>query len=157
MGPVAESLSHVPPAEVRAIAVYIAAQMGTPATPVRPAAIDEPARAARAFPAGATLFAGACAGCHQTGAPMLGQGRPAVGFASSLRDEDPTSAAQAVLQGVAPPVSGRGPLMPALAASLTDAQIADVLSYARSRFTDRPPWQKPSKAVHTARKAEPQP
>ncbi|RYE96280.1 MAG: cytochrome C, partial [Oxalobacteraceae bacterium] len=119
--------------------------------------VDEPARAARAFPEGATIFAGACAGCHATGAPMLGQGRPALGLATNLREEDPTSAIQAVLRGIQPPVARRGALMPSFADGLTDTQVAVALSYARARFTDRPAWEKLDRKVATARKESAEP
>jgi mono/diheme cytochrome c family protein len=152
MGPVVESLSQASAADVRAIATYIASRMGNGAAVPTPRPLDAPDRAARAFPGGATLFAGACAGCHATGAPMLGQGRPALGLATNLRDDDPTSAIQAVLRGIQPPVGGRGPLMPAFADALTDAQVANVLSYARARFTDRPAWPKLDRKVAKARK-----
>ena len=157
MGPVVESLSQVPKADVRAIATYIASGMGNAGgrPPARP--IDMPERAAQAQPQGATLFAGACAGCHGGGAPMMGQGRPALGLATNLRDEDPTSAIQAVLRGIQPPVGRRGPLMPGFADALTDAQVADVLSYARSRFTDRPAWRKLDRKVAHARKESAKP
>ncbi len=158
MKAVVESLSQVPRAEVRAIATYIAATMGNAAAPPRAERpIDEPARAARDFPQGAVLFAGACAGCHGGGAPMLGQGRPALGLATNLRDPDPTSAIQAVLRGIEPPVARRGPLMPAFADGLTDAQIAAALSYARARFTDQPAWRGLGRTVAKARKESAEP
>lgn len=158
MGPVVESLARVPESDVRAIATYIASRMagrdkGAPSRPTP----DEPARAAQVSPEGAVLFAGACAGCHAAGAPMMGQGRPALGLASNLRDEDPTSAIQAVLSGIEPPVGGRGPKMPPFADNLTDLQIAQVLAYARARYTDRAPWRKIERAVRNARKESEQP
>lgn len=153
MGPVVESLSGVPESDVRAIATYVASVMGAPATAAASTgSVDDPARGAAASAQGATLFAGGCAGCHAAGAPMLGQGRPALGRATALRDSDPSSAIQAILQGIEPPVGGRGPKMPAFADSLTDAQVAAVLSYARARYTDRPAWPDLSRAVKTARK-----
>jgi mono/diheme cytochrome c family protein len=119
--------------------------------------IDNSAAAARSFPEGATLFAGACAGCHGAGAPMLGQGRPSLGLASNLRDDDPTSAIQAVLRGIEPPVAERGPKMPAFADSLTDAQVAAVVAYARAYYTDRPAWNELEKTVLDARMESAQP
>jgi mono/diheme cytochrome c family protein len=157
MGPVIESLSNAPEADVRAISVYIASKMGGgSALPTDPA-IDNEMVASRQFPQGATLFAGACAGCHGTGAPMAAQGRPSLGLSSDVRDTDPTSAIQAVLQGIAPPVAGRGPMMPSFGASLTDNQVAQVLGYVRARYTDRPAWRKLPKAVQRARKEGAQP
>lgn len=158
MGPVVESLSTVPESDVRAIATYVASKMaGRDAGPPSSPPSDDPVRAARLFPEGATIFAGGCAGCHGVGAPMAGQGRPALGLASNLRDDDPTSAIQAVLRGLEPPVAGRGPKMPPFADSLTDAQIAAVLAYARARYTDKPAWPKLDRATRKARKESAQP
>lgn len=150
MGPVVESLSLVPEGDVRAIAAYIGSKMGS-AAPAGPALLDMPDRAARAFPGGEALFGGGCAGCHGPGAPMMGQGRPSLSLASDLRDDDPTNAVQAVLLGIQPPIGDRGPEMPGFAASLADAQVAQVLGYARARYTDRPPWPHLEKAVRAAR------
>lgn len=157
MGPVVESLSQVPEADVRAIAIYVASRMGNGTYVPTARAIEAPQRASRTFPRGASIFAGACAGCHGTGAPMTGQGRPALGLATNLRDDDPTSAVQAVLRGIQPPVRGRGPMMPAFAEALTDSQVADVVSYARARFTDRPAWNKLERKVAKARKESVEP
>jgi len=158
MGPVTESLSTVPDADVRAIATYIAARMaGHETGDGTPRPIDAPARAAAVAPAGAVLFAGACAGCHGSGAPMLAQGRPQLGLASSLTDPDPTSASQAVLRGIEPPVAGRGPKMPPFADSLTDAQVAEVLAYVRARYTNLPAWTGLAQRVRAARKESAQP
>ncbi len=158
MGPVVESLSTVPEAEVRAIATYIASTMaGRDAGRPSAATPDDSARGARLFPQGAVLYAGACGGCHGAGAPMMGQGRPSLGLASNLRDDDPTSAIQAVLMGIEPPIAGRGPKMPPFADSLTDAQVAAVLGYARARYTDRLVWPKLEGAVRKARKESAQP
>ncbi|GGO99234.1 c-type cytochrome [Stakelama pacifica] len=157
MGPVVDSLSQVPESEVRAIAAYIVSKMGgSPSGPVAPLP-DHAEAAASRFPEGAVLFAGACAGCHGQGAPMMGQGRPLLSLATALRDTEPNSAAQAILQGIEPPVAGRGPKMPGFADALTDRQIAAVLGYARARYTDRPDWKKLPAAVAKARKEGTQP
>lgn len=154
MGPVVEGLSKAPEADVRAIATYIASKMTgrVPAGPHQGQPSDTAAAAARSFPEGATLFSGACAGCHAPGAPMLEQGRASLAYDSALRDSEPMSAVQAILQGVEPPVAGRGPKMPGFAANLTDEQIAQVANYARARFTDQKPWANLPRKVSQARK-----
>jgi mono/diheme cytochrome c family protein len=157
MGPVVESLSQAPPADVHAIAVYVASLMGNAGGPLTVQTIDEPERAAKLFPKGKQLFAGACVGCHARGAPMLAQGRPALGLASSLRDDDPTSAVQAALAGIQPPVARRGPMMPSFVNGLNDDQIAQVLGYARARFTDRAPWPNLAPKIAKMRKESAQP
>ncbi|CCA90731.1 cytochrome c, class I (plasmid) [Novosphingobium sp. PP1Y] len=158
MGPVIESLSSVPESDVRAIATYVASLMarrdaGSPSLPLP----DNPVRAARTYPQGAPLFAGACAGCHGAGAPMMGQGRPSLGLATSVRDDEPTSAIQAILVGIEPPIAQRGPKMPPFADSMTDAQVAAIVGYTRARFTDRPAWPNLEKSVRKVRKESAQP
>lgn len=72
MGEVARNLARVSDADVQAIAAYYATLLAkAPAGRHEPALIDREAAAARARPAGAALFAGACAACHQAGAPMM--------------------------------------------------------------------------------------
>jgi mono/diheme cytochrome c family protein len=152
MGPVVEGLSNAPESDVRAIASYFASKMSSSpkcGPELRP--IDQGTVADRDFSTGATIFAGACAGCHGVGAPMAAQERPSLALASDLRDSDPASAIQAVLSGIEPPVADRGPKMPPFAESLDDSQIAAVVAYARARYTDRTPWPHLEHAVHEAR------
>lgn len=161
MGPVVHGLSRVPEAEVRAIAVYIASRMqeGLPASaaaaPSAPG--DRAAEAGRAHPRGASLFDGACGGCHGAGAPMLAQDRPDLAVVTALRAPDATNAIQAVLRGMPAPLGPDRPLMPAFADGLTDRQVAEILSYARARFTDRPNWAGLPDAVARVRKEDRQP
>jgi len=156
MGPVIDDLASIPDADVWAIATYIGYKMAVrrAAAPERPQT-DRAAVVAQAQ--GATLFAGACGGCHGEGAPMLGQQRPSLAVVSSLRDKDPESAIQAVLSGVDPPVAGRGPLMPGFGSNLTDAQVAAVLTYVRERYTGQAAWPRLESAVRKARKESPEP
>jgi mono/diheme cytochrome c family protein len=152
MGAVVEGLSSVPEAEVRAIATYFASKMSASdrcGPEVRH--FDHAMTADREFATGATIFAGACAGCHGVGAPMTAQHRPSLALASDLRDSDPASAIQAVLSGIEPPIADRGPEMPPFADSLDDSQIAAVVAYARARYTDRTPWAHLEHAVRNAR------
>ncbi|CAO3426327.1 c-type cytochrome [Azospirillum endophyticum] len=159
MGPVVHGLSRAPEADVRAIATYIASlsvdRAGT--APKTPALPDRTAEAAKANPAGASLFAGACAGCHEGGAPMITQGRPGLSTVTALQLDRPDNAIRAILQGIHAPTGPAGPAMPPFAASLTDAQVADLATYLRSRFSDRPAWTSLETAAATVRKEDSQP
>lgn len=159
MGPVTEGLSTVNDADVQAISVYIASRMkpeaasgkgaSTAAMPQR----DAP-KSNNTFPAGTdTLFAGACGGCHMSGAPMQTAGRPPLSDVSDLHMQDPRNAIQAVLQGIAP-ASGHGPAMPAFADILTDRQIADLIGYARVNVADAAPWPDLAAQVSALRKED---
>ncbi len=152
MAPVAHSLATVPEDDVRAIATYVAGLMaGQGAAPP----VDRADDAARRHPAAAALFAGACAGCHDGGAPMLAAGRAGLGLVTALQLDRPTNAVRAILQGLQPAPGLAGPTMPPFAASLTDDQIADLAAYLRTRFSDRPDWTGLAAAVAAARKEGP--
>jgi mono/diheme cytochrome c family protein len=139
MGPVVDELSEVPLSDVRSIAIYVTWLMrrhGAPAMPV-----DRGVVAAREMPTGAALFAGACAGCHETGAPMLAMGGPSLGAASDLRQDTPRNTIETLLHGVQPPSSRAAwPYMPDFGNALTDSQIANISAYLRARFSNRHPW-----------------
>jgi mono/diheme cytochrome c family protein len=143
MGAVSHDLSQVPEADVRAIAVYIAS-MTDPgghggAVPALVATAQNPPAALQQTE-GATIFAGACAGCHGAGAPMMLNGRPSLALGSSVTAPTARNATQTILFGLQPGPGERGPWMPPFAAALTDHQVAAVLAYLRGRFTDRPAW-----------------
>jgi nicotinate dehydrogenase subunit B len=153
MGAVVKELSRAPQADLHAMAVYLADQMRpSPGGQGRVAIVDRAAEAARAHPQGATLYAGACAACHDTGAPMMLEGRPTLPLGTPLHEADPRDTIQIILQGLQPPAGPSGPYMPAFAASLTDAQVAEITAYLRTRYTDKPPWADLTAAVAKARK-----
>lgn len=156
MGPVTEGLSKFNDADVKAIAVYIATvmQADKPHATDSPAApVDNAKQAADAFPEGAHLFQGACAGCHEPGSAMIQQGRAALSSLTTINMDDPTNATAALLQGVpAPP--GKGPFMPSFGPNLTDKEMAELLAYVRSRFTNKTTWENLEKSVSSARSEE---
>jgi mono/diheme cytochrome c family protein len=157
MNAVSHDLSQVPEADVRAMAVYIASFTGGTDTggsdtggsstggtreqqvAAKAAAAQTPPPALQASE-GATIFAGACAGCHGAGAPMMLNGRPSLALGSAVTAATPRNATQIILHGLQPRPGERGPWMPPFAGSLTDSQVAAVLGYLRARFTDRPAW-----------------
>ena len=156
MGAVSHDLSAVPEEDVRAMAAYIASMTGAPDL-FREQAVAARAAAAQSPPAelaasdGAAIFAGACAGCHGAGAPMMLGGRPSLALGSSVTAPTPRNAAQTILYGLQPQPGERGPWMPGFASSLTDAQVASVLTYLRARFADRPAWTGIEATLHQIR------
>jgi mono/diheme cytochrome c family protein len=149
MGEVTHELARAPEADVRAMAVYLADRMN--AAP-RSAPVDHATEAAAQHPMGAQLYAGACAACHEAGAPMMREGRPPLPLGTPLHEDDPRDTIAIVLQGLKPPVGAAGPAMPAFAPSFTDAQVAEIAAYLRARFSTRPAWSKLPAAVAAARK-----
>jgi mono/diheme cytochrome c family protein len=154
MGPVVHSLSGVSDSDVKAMATYIAWLMGgkspSPKS-VSPSNTDLYVAATQSQ--GALIFEGACAGCHEPGAPMMIQGRPSLAFVSSIQADDPNNVVQAILHGIQSPLDDDVPYMPPFAATFTDKQIAQVAGYLRARFTAKPAWPKLDHAVTVARRA----
>ena len=149
MGAVAHELARAPETDVRAMAVYLAELMNAPPR-ARP--LDRAQDAAAAHPLGAALYAGACANCHDAGAPMMREGRPPLQLGTPLHEDDPRDMIQIVLQGLKPPVGAAGPQMPAFGGSFTDAQLAEIAAYLRARYSDRPAWRDLPRAVAKARR-----
>jgi mono/diheme cytochrome c family protein len=96
--------------------------------------------AAQDVAAGATLYKQKCAACHQaTGKGIKGSFPALAGDALVLGDPGPLS--QRVL-------AGRGG-MPTFKRSMTDQQIADVLSFVRSSFGNTAPPVSPDAVAAT--------
>ena len=158
MGPVAEGLSRVNDPDVRAIANYVSTLMQANAAdktgPVT--AIDKSDIAAELHPEGSRLFEGSCDGCHGTRAPMTLHDRAELWSVTDLKMADPNNAIMAVLEGIPSPLAD-APFMPAFAPNLGDKEIADLLAYARARFTNEPEWKDLKDQVASARKELPKP
>ncbi|MBZ7924169.1 cytochrome c [Ensifer adhaerens] len=156
MGPVSEGLSNLADSDVSAIATYISSIMkddGTEAVKEPADPIDNAQRAANDFPEGAQIFQGACASCHESGSPMLHQGRPPLSHLTSVKTGDPTNAVAAVLQGVAA-LPGKGAFMPAFGRNMSDKDLAQVLGYVRARFTHQTEWKNLEEIVASSRSKE---
>ena len=135
MGEVASNLARVPDADVQAIASYYATLLGkAPAAAHEPMLADRNATATQAHLEGAALFAGACATCHEPGAPMIQAGRPVLPLGTPFHESNPRDVIQIMLRGLSPPVGSRGPYMPAFGDMLTDRQIAEIVDYLQARY-----------------------
>jgi mono/diheme cytochrome c family protein len=141
MGPVTDNLSTAADSDVRAIALYVASLMrDTPRQSKTEGPIDDLERGALAHPAGSALFAGACAGCHERGAPMMLVGLPALSSVRAIQENDPRNTIQVILQGLNAALGDRGVYMPSFADSLTDGEVAELAAYLRSRYSRRAAW-----------------
>jgi mono/diheme cytochrome c family protein len=160
MAQVVSNLSSVPESDVRAIATYMAGVFGAP-TPDRKRRAEELLTQAKspvlqpagADAAGASIYAAACAPCHETNRP-LPYGGVNLGLSTAISSPDARNAANIVLSGV-PPVEGeRSPIMPGFAASMNDRQITALLSYLRTRFSNQPAWTAIEKTIAEARNTQ---
>jgi len=162
-GPMAEvvgNLRDVPDGDVRAIATYMADISGAP-TPDRQrrgeevlAQVKSPsAQAASSEAAGAAIYAAACATCHE-GRRQLPYGGVNFALSTAFSGPDARNAANIVLSGVRPVEGERSPIMPGFAASMSDAQLASLLNYLRSRFSNQPAWTGVEATIADARRAQ---
>jgi nicotinate dehydrogenase subunit B len=156
MGSVTRALSEARDDDVHAIAVYFASLMaGAPAAQRdSPEPMDRQAIAQQAHPEAATVFAGACAVCHEPGAPMMQQGRPPLAWGTPLQADNAHDTVRIIMEGLTSPAGPTGPAMPAFADTLDDRQLAALAAYLRTRFTDKPPWPDIGEAVAQARAGE---
>ena len=141
MAPVITELAAVPDADLHAIATYIASFMPSAGPPVAHAAGHPSAQAT-------ALFAGACATCHDAGAP--GPTAP-LALSTSLAAAQPTDAARILLAGLQPPAGRSGAFMPGFADALTDEQLSGLLVYLREEVAGRPGWTDIAATLHEAR------
>jgi nicotinate dehydrogenase subunit B len=147
-GPMAEvvaELAAVPAADLRAMAHYLASLAGDAPADADAVAARTQARAdavpVGVEPAGARLYEGACAVCHEAGAPAGFGARPALALNTNVHARTPDNLIRVVLDGIAAPAHADLGAMPGFAGSFSDAQVADLLRYVRARFApDAPAW-----------------
>jgi nicotinate dehydrogenase subunit B len=158
MAPVVKELAALPDQDIRAMAVYLASfnehAIGKTAQDALAAKLENSTRnrVISASPMGARLYEGACAVCHAVGgAPQFGS-RPSLALNSNLHSAVPDNLIQVILHGIASPVSSDLGYMPGFEDSMSNDQIAELLSYLRRQFApDKPPWTGLHAAVNRAR------
>jgi mono/diheme cytochrome c family protein len=160
-GPMAEvvsNLSAVSAGDVRAIATYVADISGPPAESrkLKGEAVLAQAKSAAGRNSdgpGAVIYAAACATCHESGRPPP-YGGINLALSTTMGAPDPRNLANIVLSGVSPVEGERSPIMPAFADSMNDAEIAVLLNYLRSRFSDQPAWTGLERTIAEARRTQ---
>ena len=139
MAPVVDNLATVTDADTRAMAVYVAWLMGTPATGAR----NDPPHAqvpAGATTSGAAIYAGSCASCHDLGRTASSGGALELPLAIALALPVPSNLIHLTLQGVAPHEEKPGRFMPGFAGALTNEQVVALVQYLRTDVAGKPPW-----------------
>jgi mono/diheme cytochrome c family protein len=113
---------------------------------------DTTGSAGAAPPDGATIYAGACALCHE----RTGQGFSAHGIHLALSKvlnlPDPRNLIHIVLDGIEAPARAPAAFMPGFANAMTDEQVAALAAYLRANFTDQPAWSEVDDHVRKARR-----
>ena len=160
---VVASLAQAREADVAAIALYVATKMGSYSEPRLQNALASLRRAARPLastPAptgdaqlalGASVYASACASCHDLGRMQSSNGALRLPLAVALYDADPRSLLRIVREGVIPEEGSTGRWMPAFGSALTDEQLTALAAYLRRTAAELPPWPELAKAVKESR------
>ncbi len=144
MAPVVKELAALPDEDIRAMAVYLAsfnAAVDTSAEDALAAKLETATKVSSAGGAGARLYQGACAVCHEVGGLPLFGSRPSLALNSNLHSGTPDNLIQVILHGIAKPAYSHLGYMPPFKDSITDTQIVELVSYLRKQFApDKPAW-----------------
>jgi len=153
MAPVVSELASLPDEDIRAMAVYLgsfnANTIGKAEQDKLAAQLENltRTRAVSASAAGARIYQGACAVCHQVGGPSLFGSRPSLALNSNLHSATPDNLIQVILHGIASPAARDLGYMPGFKDSMSPDQLAELVSYLRAQFAPgKPPWT----GVHAA-------
>lgn len=145
MQDVVRSLAEVDPADVDAIAGYLAAQL-QPAPPGH--AAREQAARARALGSlpvdtqpGARLYADNCASCHDGGRGLSSNSALQLSLAVALYLPDARNLLHIVREGIRPVAGGpAGRWMPPFEGTLDDAQLVTLAGWLRQQVAGQPAW-----------------
>ena len=144
MAPVVQELAALPDQDIRAMAVYLASFNETadrPAHDALAAKLEAATAVATAASAGARIYQGACAVCHEVGGPPLFGSRPSLALNSNLHSDAPDNLIQVILHGIAKPAVTDLGYMPAFKDSMSDGQVAELASFLRQQFAPgKPAW-----------------
>jgi mono/diheme cytochrome c family protein len=167
MAPVIDNLAALPDADLQAMTSYMPGVFGEPSAERKRAAEallvrvygSQSAPRPAAAPAGpqntdALIYQSACATCHDSGRP-LPYGGINLALSTGPSGPDARNVANVVLWGLSAPSGERAPIMPGFANTMSDRQLADLLAYVRSRFSDQPPWTTIADDIRTARNNRP--
>jgi nicotinate dehydrogenase subunit B len=158
MAPVVKELTALPDQDIRAMAVYLASfnegAVDRSAQQALATQLETSTKTTIAPSAGARIYQGACAVCHEVGgAPLFGS-RPSLALNSNLHSTMPDNLIQVILHGIAAPASSELGYMPGFKDSLSDGQMAELVAYLRGQFAPgKPPWPDLEAAIGRIRHA----
>lgn len=139
-------LAKLPDEDVRAVALYFAdlngsaARTAASAEALTQAMARSRADASEEIDAGAALYRAACSSCHYNGGAQPLAPRPELALSSTVTGPDPSNFIHIVLHGIGDGEGLPGLYMPGFAASLSDADIANLAAYLRRSRSDQPAW-----------------
>ena len=157
MAPVTTNLASVADSDVRALAVYVASQMGDPRPEQKRRGHSALTKAGKPLPegavaaadsqtppqqsegAGAAIYASACASCHDGKRP-LPYGGINLNLSTAISGPNPYNIINVVLYGLPPAAGEPSPIMPGFHDVLKDDQLAALLAYLRETFSEGEPW-----------------
>ena len=143
---VEDSTQHLTDADLAAIAKYL--KTLSPADPKATQALTYDDSTYKALSSGQATVRGAmdyinnCATCHRTDGRGWTETFPRLAQSTTVNTEDPTSLIHIVLQGAEMPWTKAAPThyaMPGFAARMTDAEVADVVTFIRSSWGNKAP------------------
>ena len=143
MRPVSRLLADASAADVQAIAAYLIAVQPEAQPPAENRASAPVSRVGMAIRSGngEKLFGAACASCHGEGAgTSSGSDHPSLSLGTAVNADSPRNMVRIMLGGIDWEGSAATRFMPPFAQTFTDAQIAELANYTRTRFTARGPW-----------------
>jgi mono/diheme cytochrome c family protein len=173
MAPVVENLNTAAPDDVSAIATYVADMMqkgaGSESKPKGAEGASpqqrqltltsadsqispKPPGAQGGDSEGARIYAATCANCHDAGRP-LPFGALDLSRSTAMQGPTPHNVINVTLYGLPARPGDPSAIMPGFRASLSDSQIVALLTYLRSRFSDKPAWANMDKIIRDARNA----
>lgn len=144
-----QSLQYLSDADARALARYLDAGPPDEAARTTPSPARPRSRGRRTDDVesvGAATYRGFCARCHGPEGAGVPQAFPRLAGNPSVLGDDPSSLIRIVVEGARSPATARGPApveMPAFAGTLTDVQMAQVLTHVREA------WGNDARAVTT--------
>ncbi|MGU3496522.1 molybdopterin cofactor-binding domain-containing protein [Xanthobacteraceae bacterium A53D] len=146
MAPVVQELSHLPDADIRAMATYLASFAGAPLPDPAARAAELQASTTKSLrpldSLGGKLYEGACAACHSEAGPTLFGVRPALALNTNVHAARPDNLIRVILDGIPSPAAADLGDMPAFRDSLDDAQVAALVRYIRAKFApDAKAWE----------------
>ncbi|WP_315718886.1 MULTISPECIES: molybdopterin cofactor-binding domain-containing protein [unclassified Bradyrhizobium] len=160
MAPIVKDLATLPDADIRAMATYLASFQQTAPEPAKLEAIatelETRTKVTSASSPAARLYLGACAVCHEVGGLPLFGSRPSLALNSNLHSATPDNLIQVILHGIMKPAFSDLGYMPAFKDHLSDAQLAELVTYLRGQFApDEAAWTDVDAAVSRIRSATP--